>query len=46
MKNENGAKYPCRCCVYFEACGDNTRTMPCRGRMTKSEKKAKEKKNN
>lgn len=36
-------KYPCRNCIYFEACGETTRTMPCDGRMTKSEKK-KEKK--
>ena len=38
------AKYPCRNCVYFKACGDNMRTEPCKGRKTKSELK-KEKKN-
>ena len=27
-------KYPCRNCKYFKACGDNTRTMPCKGRET------------
>lgn len=32
-------KYPCRNCIYFKACGDNTRTMPCKGRQTKSQKK-------
>lgn len=32
-------KYPCRNCVYFKACGDNTRTMPCEERQTKSKKK-------
>ena len=35
-------KYPCRNCVYFAACGENTRTMPCSGRVTKTDaKKAK-----
>lgn len=37
-------KHPCVGCVYFTACGENTRTMPCEGRMTKSQKKE-EKKN-
>lgn len=32
-------KYPCRGCVYFAACGENTRTAPCQGRITKSERK-------
>ena len=32
-------KHPCINCIYFKACGDTTRTMPCEGRMTKSEKK-------
>ena len=32
-------KYPCRSCVYFKACGDNTRTMPCDGRQTKRQQK-------
>ena len=31
------AKYPCRGCIYFKVCGENTRTEPCYGRMTKSE---------
>lgn len=35
----NQPKYPCRNCIYFKACGDNTRTMPCYGRETKSQKK-------
>ena len=38
------AKYPCRNCVYFEICGDNTRTEPCKGRKTKGEKKKEERK--
>lgn len=32
-------KYPCRNCKYFKACGDNTRTMPCKGRKTERKKK-------
>lgn len=35
----NNVKYPCRNCVYFATCGDNSRTEPCKGRVTKSEKK-------
>jgi hypothetical protein len=31
--------HPCINCIYFKACGETTRTMPCEGRMTKSEKK-------
>lgn len=30
---------PCIGCVYFSACGETNRTMPCDGRMTKSERK-------
>lgn len=46
--NNNTVKYPCRGCVYFNACGDNTRTTPCQGRKTKSEtkKNAREDKSN
>lgn len=33
------AKYPCRGCVYFKACGELTRTTPCAGRKTKREQK-------
>ena len=36
--------HPCINCIYFDACGDTTRTMPCDGRMTKSEKKKESKK--
>ena len=35
-------KKPCIGCIYFAACGSTTRTMPCKGRITKS-RKAKEK---
>lgn len=35
-------KYPCRNCVYFKACGDNTRTAFCSGRMTERQKRAEE----
>ena len=31
-------KYPCRGCVYYKVCGENTRTAPCYGRMTKRDK--------
>ena len=41
-KNKN-VIHPCRSCVYFNVCGDNMREMPCDGRITKSERKAKEK---
>lgn len=30
-------KYPCRGCIYFAACGENTRTAYCAGRKTKTE---------
>lgn len=30
---------PCIGCVYFDACGETTRTAPCDGRMTRSERK-------
>lgn len=38
MKNK-AVKHPC-CCIYFKVCGDSGRTEPCKGRMTKREKKA------
>lgn len=31
--------HPCVGCVYYVACGNTNRTMPCEGRQTKSEKK-------
>ena len=37
-------KYPCRSCIYYNACGDKNRTMPCQGRKTESQYK-KEKRN-
>ena len=37
------ALYPCRNCIYFKACGENTRTMPCNGRKTKAEVKQEKK---
>ena len=30
-------KKPCIGCVYFKACGEPSRTEPCKGRMTKRE---------
>lgn len=39
MANEKAMPiYPCRGCVYYKVCGENTRTAPCYGRMTKREK--------
>lgn len=32
-------KHPCIGCVYYIACGETNRTMPCNGRVTKSERK-------
>lgn len=34
-------KYPCRNCIYFNTCGNNSRTNPCKGRTTKSEREKK-----
>ena len=38
MSNIN-VKNPCRNCVYFAVCGDNTRTEICNGRQTKTDRK-------
>ena len=32
-------KYPCRNCVYFDACGDTYRTEQCNGRQAKRKTK-------
>lgn len=45
MANKNQPQFPCRNCIYFNTCGENTRTEPCAGRMTKSDKKAENKRN-
>ena len=37
--NDSMAKRPCIGCVYFKACGETNRTMPCYGRVTKSERR-------
>ena len=37
-------KHPCIGCVYYKACGSTNRTMPCNGRMTKSQKAKEERK--
>ncbi len=42
MADKNQPQFPCRNCIYFNACGENTRTEPCYGRVTKSEKKREE----
>lgn len=44
MEKKN-VKYPCKGCVYFATCGDNSRTELCKGRVTKSEKKRNKKEN-
>lgn len=31
-------KHPCIGCIYFKACGNTNRTMPCDGRVTKTQK--------
>jgi len=41
---ENMPQKPCIGCIYFNACGSTSRTAPCNGRITKSEKKRSEKK--
>lgn len=38
MKKQYSVKRPCIGCVYFTACGSTTRTMPCKGRATKTQK--------
>lgn len=35
---KKSVKFPCRGCIYSKECGENTRIMPCDGRMTKREK--------
>jgi len=32
------AKYPCRRCIYNHACGDNSRTVECKGRTLPSDR--------
>lgn len=32
-------KHPCISCIYYSACGNTNRTVPCKGRKTKSESK-------
>ena len=39
LMNKDNVKYPCRGCVYYDECGESTRTMYCAGRMTKSQRK-------
>lgn len=38
-RKEKPVKYPCRKCVYYEACGDGGRTKPCEDRRTKKDVK-------
>lgn len=39
MTEKKRVKKPCNGCIYFKECGNTNRTMPCDGRITKSEKK-------
>lgn len=39
-KTMKSVKHPCCNCVYFDACGESSRTQPCAGRKTKTEAKA------
>ena len=32
-------KHPCQGCIYYKVCGESARTVPCKGRKTKSEQK-------
>lgn len=32
-------QYPCRNCIYFSECGITTRTQPCQGRRTKTNRR-------
>lgn len=42
MENKQ-PQFPCRNCIYFKSCGESTRTMPCNGRVTKTEKEKRRK---
>lgn len=44
-KMKKQAQHPCRNCIYFSTCGENTRTEYCAGRVTKAERKAEDKRN-
>lgn len=39
--NYTNVVYPCRNCIYFEACGSNSRVVPCKGRVAEKQKKSK-----
>lgn len=39
ITNKSNPKHPCISCVYFYTCGETTRIVPCRERITKSERK-------
>ena len=38
-KTMKSAKYPCRNCIYYDACGESNRAQPCDGRKIKREGK-------
>ena len=45
MTGSDNVKHPCIGCVYFAACGKGGRTVPCDGRLTKSERRKLNEKN-
>lgn len=34
--SEINVKYPCRGCIYYNACGNTNRTVICKGRETRN----------
>ena len=38
MNTNNNVKHPCQGCVYYNVCGESTRTMYCAGRRTKRQR--------
>lgn len=39
LEEKGDPVYPCRNCLYFQICGDNMRTAPCKGRETKTSRR-------
>ena len=44
MKNKQPI-HPCVGCIYYKACGQTNRVVPCEGRVTKSEKRREDESN-
>ena len=45
MSGSADVKRPCVGCVYYDACGNTGRTAPCEGRVTKSDRRRNDGKN-